>query len=212
MFSSTYLSLLLTYLLFLSLEEKFPSTSGMALTHLQLWNSQLSFLFITLWFPHLVNVFWPWMSEDTRFLWNASHVTKLHSIASNDKVISALTAVRTPNLIIEFDYLKTAYCRLLSIADSFEAQFLRVLNKVNHTIERNELRLTEQERRDVTEVEWKQVALVCDRFLLWAFLLATAITTTVILCGSPYGPWCFIELCDGSNMLVKLSNKVIRLT
>jgi ferritin-like metal-binding protein YciE len=79
---------------------------------------------------------------------------------------------------------------VLSIADSFEAQFLRVLNKVNHTIERNELRLAEQEHRDVTEREWKQVALVCDRFLLWVFLLTTAITTTVILCGSPYGPWC----------------------
>lgn len=152
------------------------------------------------------------MSSDTRFLQNASPNAKLHSIAFNNIVISTLTAVRTSHLIIQFDYLQTAYCRLLSIADSFEAQFLRVLNKVNHTIERNELRLTEQERRDVTEVEWKQVALVCDRFLLWAFLLATAITTTVILCGSPYGPWCFIELCDGSNMLVKLSNKVVRLT
>jgi hypothetical protein len=76
----------------------------------------------------------------------------------------------------------------LSFADSFEAQFLRVLNKVNHTIEHNEVRLAEQERRDVAEIEWKQVALVCDRFLLWAFLLITAISTTVILCGSPYGP------------------------
>lgn len=152
------------------------------------------------------------MSRDARFLQNASPIAKLHSIASNNIDISTLTAVRTSNFIIKFDYLWTAYCRLLSITDSFEAQFLRVLNKVNHTIERNELRLTEQERRDMTEVEWKQVALVCDRFLLWAFLLATAITTTVILCGSPYGPWCFIELCDGSNMLVKLSNKVVRLT
>lgn len=76
----------------------------------------------------------------------------------------------------------------MSFADSFEAQFLRVLNKVNHTIEHNELRLAEQERRDVAEIEWKQVALVCDRFLLWAFLLTTAVSTTVILCGSPYGP------------------------
>ncbi|KAJ8873953.1 hypothetical protein PR048_024793 [Dryococelus australis] len=72
--------------------------------------------------------------------------------------------------------------------DSFEAQFLRVLNKVSHTIERNELRLAARERRDTAEIEWKQVALVCDRFLLWVFLLTTAITTTVILCGSPHGP------------------------
>ncbi|XP_075223407.1 neuronal acetylcholine receptor subunit alpha-7-like [Lycorma delicatula] len=72
--------------------------------------------------------------------------------------------------------------------DSFEAQFLRVLYRVNNTIERNEIRLAEQERRDLAELEWKQVALVCDRFLLWVFLITTAITTTVILCGSPYGP------------------------
>nr|AWX65633.1 nicotinic acetylcholine receptor alpha 5 subunit [Laodelphax striatellus] len=72
--------------------------------------------------------------------------------------------------------------------DSFEAQFLRVLYRVNSTIERNELRLAEQERRDLAELEWKQVALVCDRLLLWVFLITTAITTTVILCGSPYGP------------------------
>ncbi|XP_054257885.1 neuronal acetylcholine receptor subunit alpha-7-like [Macrosteles quadrilineatus] len=72
--------------------------------------------------------------------------------------------------------------------DSFEAQFLRVLHRVNCTIERNEIRLADQERRECTEIEWKQVALVCDRFLLWVFLITTAITTTVILCGSPYGP------------------------
>ncbi|XP_021921237.1 neuronal acetylcholine receptor subunit alpha-10-like isoform X1 [Zootermopsis nevadensis] len=97
----------------------------------------------------------------------------------------------------EGDYLDPQYMsprflprhsRADSTPDSFEAQFLRVLNKVNHTIERNELRVTEQEHRDVTEREWKQVALVCDRFLLWVFLLTTAVTTTVILCGSPYGP------------------------
>ncbi|XP_063231412.1 neuronal acetylcholine receptor subunit alpha-7-like isoform X2 [Bacillus rossius redtenbacheri] len=72
--------------------------------------------------------------------------------------------------------------------DSFEAQFLRMLNKVSHAIERSELRAAARERRDTAEVEWKQVALVCDRFLLWVFLLTTAITTAVILCGSPHGP------------------------
>lgn len=41
--------------------------------------------------------------------------------------------------------------------DSFEAQFLRVLHRVNCTIERNEIRLADQERRECTEIEWKQV-------------------------------------------------------
>jgi nicotinic acetylcholine receptor len=76
----------------------------------------------------------------------------------------------------------------ITAADSFEVQFLRVLKKVSHTIERNEGRLADHERREQTEMEWKQVAIVCDRFLLCAFLLTTIVTTTVILCGSPYGP------------------------
>lgn len=63
-----------------------------------------------------------------------------------------------------------------------------MLHHVNTTIERNELRLQEKEKREMAELEWKQVALVCDRLLLWLFLIVTAITTSVILCGSPYGP------------------------
>ncbi|XP_014292243.2 neuronal acetylcholine receptor subunit alpha-7 [Halyomorpha halys] len=72
--------------------------------------------------------------------------------------------------------------------ESFETHLLRMLHHVNSTIARNELRLQEKEKREITELEWKQVALVCDRLLLWLFLVITAITTTVILCGSPYGP------------------------
>ncbi|XP_073998729.1 neuronal acetylcholine receptor subunit alpha-7-like isoform X1 [Rhodnius prolixus] len=74
------------------------------------------------------------------------------------------------------------------VAESFETHLLRMLHHVNTTIERNELRLQEKEKREMAELEWKQVALVCDRLLLWLFLIVTAITTSVILCGSPYGP------------------------
>lgn len=77
--------------------------------------------------------------------------------------------------------------RACACAD-LEAQFVRVLVRVNATIERNEARLAEQERRETAELEWKQVALVLDRFLLWLFMATTAIASTVILCGSPYGP------------------------
>ncbi|XP_050704545.1 neuronal acetylcholine receptor subunit alpha-10-like, partial [Eriocheir sinensis] len=40
----------------------------------------------------------------------------------------------------------------------FEQQFLRVLNKVYQTIEKNEMRLAEQDRREATRVEWQQVS------------------------------------------------------
>ncbi|KZC05930.1 Neuronal acetylcholine receptor subunit alpha-7, partial [Dufourea novaeangliae] len=66
-----------------------------------------------------------------------------------------------------------------------EAQWSRVLGRVHATIERNERRLTEQDRRERTELDWKQVALVSDRALLCVFFLTTIVSTTVILCGSP---------------------------
>lgn len=49
-------------------------------------------------------------------------------------------------------------------AESFERQFLRVLNKVYVHIERSEARLAEQDRKDVIKLEWQQVALVIDRY------------------------------------------------
>ena len=66
-----------------------------------------------------------------------------------------------------------------------EAQWLRVLGRVHATIERNEKRLAEQDRRERMEFDWKQVALVSDRALLCVFFLTTIVSTTVILCGSP---------------------------
>ncbi|KAK3876955.1 hypothetical protein Pcinc_018292, partial [Petrolisthes cinctipes] len=70
--------------------------------------------------------------------------------------------------------------------DTFERHFLRVLDKVNLTIEKNEVRLAEQDRRDAIKLEWQQVALVVDRFLLWVFLLATISATFGILYKSPH--------------------------
>lgn len=66
-----------------------------------------------------------------------------------------------------------------------EAQWSRVLGRVHATIERNEKRLAEQDRRERMEFDWKQVALVSDRALLCVFFLTTIVSTTVILCGSP---------------------------
>ncbi|CAH0559898.1 unnamed protein product [Brassicogethes aeneus] len=69
--------------------------------------------------------------------------------------------------------------------DAFENQIIRILNKVHASVDRNEQRLTEQEQRETTELEWKQASIVLDRFLLAVFLLITIISTTTILCRSP---------------------------
>ncbi|XP_050034785.1 neuronal acetylcholine receptor subunit alpha-10-like [Dermacentor andersoni] len=66
-------------------------------------------------------------------------------------------------------------------SDEFEKQFLRVLAKVYQTIEKNELRVAERDRRDALRGEWHQVAVVCDRFLLAAFLLSIAVAACVVL-------------------------------
>ncbi|XP_066950107.1 neuronal acetylcholine receptor subunit alpha-10-like isoform X1 [Macrobrachium rosenbergii] len=70
--------------------------------------------------------------------------------------------------------------------DTFERHFIRVLNKVYQTIEKNEIRLAEQDRRDTIKLEWQQVALVVDRFLLWIFIIATISTTFGIMYMSPH--------------------------
>lgn len=70
--------------------------------------------------------------------------------------------------------------------DSFERQFLRVLNKVYQHIERSEARLADQDRKDAIKLEWQQVALVIDRFLLWIFIIATVAATFGILYMSPH--------------------------
>lgn len=70
--------------------------------------------------------------------------------------------------------------------ENFEMQFLKVLEKVYQTIERNEIRTTEQDRRDKIKSEWQHVALIIDRFLLWVFIISTLGTTFGILSMSPH--------------------------
>jgi len=61
---------------------------------------------------------------------------------------------------------------------SCEEELTRVLRKVVDTIDRNDARLADQERRERLCSEWQQLALVIDRFLLLAF---TGLTITVFL-------------------------------
>ncbi len=63
---------------------------------------------------------------------------------------------------------------------------MRVLQRVYQTIEKNDIRLAEQDRRDVIRLEWQQVALVVDRILLLVFLAVTVGTTAGIILNAPY--------------------------
>ncbi|XP_008546274.2 neuronal acetylcholine receptor subunit alpha-7 [Microplitis demolitor] len=69
--------------------------------------------------------------------------------------------------------------------ENIEWYWSQILRKVHSTIEKNERRLNEQDHREQTELEWKQIALVSDRVLLCIFFLTTAISTAIILSGSP---------------------------
>lgn len=71
------------------------------------------------------------------------------------------------------------------VSELFEKQVMRVLTRVHLHIDRTDLRTTEQERKELIELEWKQVSIVLDRLLLGSFFFITIITSTTILCRSP---------------------------
>ena len=86
-------------------------------------------------------------------------------------------------------------------ADStFERQFVRVLHKVYQTIEKNEMRLAEQDRRDHIKLEWQQVALVVDRLLLLIFIIATVGVTLGIMLHAPHSVRFFGRYEDESEI------------
>uniref|UniRef100_A0A915EGV3 Uncharacterized protein n=1 Tax=Ditylenchus dipsaci TaxID=166011 RepID=A0A915EGV3_9BILA len=69
----------------------------------------------------------------------------------------------------------------VSPIDVFESEFLRVLAKVHATIERNEMRLAEKDRRNAMKLEWQQVALVLDRFFFYLFVTITVVSSLSII-------------------------------
>ena len=76
-------------------------------------------------------------------------------------------------------------------SDSISAndqRLCQLLLRVSAAIEKNESRLEDQERREAIQLEWKQIALVCDRVLLLIFVITTTVATCVVLTSSPYGP------------------------
>ena len=66
------------------------------------------------------------------------------------------------------------------IGENCDNQFLKVLHKVYQTIERNEVRLAEQDRRDYIKQEWQQLALVVDRMLMFIFIMGLFIYTIAL--------------------------------
>lgn len=74
-------------------------------------------------------------------------------------------------------------------ADNAEQQFMKVLQKVYQTIERNEIRLQENDRKDIIKQEWQQLALVIDRLLLFVFILVTITVTLVVLVPSEHNSY-----------------------
>ncbi|ELT92735.1 hypothetical protein CAPTEDRAFT_165266 [Capitella teleta] len=74
----------------------------------------------------------------------------------------------------------------ISEGKDFERQFSRVLHKVHQTIDKNDIRLAEQDRRDIVRLEWQQVALVVDRILLLVFLAILLGVTGSIMFQAPH--------------------------
>ena len=66
---------------------------------------------------------------------------------------------------------------------------MKVLQKVYQTIERNEIRLQENDRKDIIKHEWQQLALVIDRLLLFVFILVTITVTLVVLVPSEHNTY-----------------------
>lgn len=70
--------------------------------------------------------------------------------------------------------------------DKFQKHFLRLMNKVHETVERNEVRLKRLDEREMLKLEWNLVALIIDRLLLWIFIIVTLAVTFGIVFQSPH--------------------------
>lgn len=68
-----------------------------------------------------------------------------------------------------------------ALKSEFEDRFQKILKKVYRTLENNEIRQAVQEERNRIMWEWKQLAVIIDRLLLWLFIVATSLTTFLIL-------------------------------
>ena len=79
-----------------------------------------------------------------------------------------------------------------SSESNFERQFVKTLQQVCQTIEKNEIRLADQDRRDYIKMEWQQVALVVDRVLLILFIIGTMGVSFGIILNAPHSLGFFV--------------------
>lgn len=94
------------------------------------------------------------------------------------------------------------------LEQTIERQFQRTLLAVSRTIERNEKRLAEQDRREMIRNEWQLVAVVVDRILLFVFIMTTVGITLCILLWAPHS-WSFIfrtSVSDGVSPVSQTSS------
>ncbi len=68
-----------------------------------------------------------------------------------------------------------------ALKSEFEDRFQKILKRVYRTLENNEIRQAVLEERNRIMWEWKQLAVIIDRLLLWLFIIATSLTTFLIL-------------------------------
>ncbi|XP_076333290.1 neuronal acetylcholine receptor subunit alpha-10-like [Tachypleus tridentatus] len=73
-------------------------------------------------------------------------------------------------------------------ADEYIRQVFQIVGKIYEAVERNEIRIHEQSRKQNIKTEWQQISLVCDRLWLVLFLVAVTVVTLFVLLLSPYAP------------------------
>ncbi|CAL1292368.1 unnamed protein product [Larinioides sclopetarius] len=70
-------------------------------------------------------------------------------------------------------------------SEEFERRFLRVLDRVHETLERNEARDMENEGREAAREEWRKVAQVTDRLLLVLFVTGSVLVLALFFAFAP---------------------------
>jgi hypothetical protein len=69
---------------------------------------------------------------------------------------------------------------------TIQQNFGDIIRTIKNTIEKNEIRLREKERRDIVQNEWSDVAMILDRLLCYFFSISTLVTCALIFLNSPH--------------------------
>ena len=72
--------------------------------------------------------------------------------------------------------------------DATSIEIAHALERLSMAIERFDKQFEETDRQETQKKDWQRVAFVCDRFLLYVFVVVTAVASCMILFSSPHGP------------------------